>query len=270
MASEVEEQEVIFSKSNRPQVIYEQSRANVLYGMGVIFALAIIFLIYKISIGSVNKSTVKTITPVAKKETFLAVNKLKTYAKDLGLNTETFNKCLDSNEKAVAVNDDVVYGQDLLLAGAPVFFVNGQLLAGNLSYEVFKEVIDAQISGTSSAECGNYSPELQKLCSNPKKKIFVPKAIEINASDSPSIGAPNGKVIITEFSDFQCSFCAKADKVMKQILEQYQEDVTLYFKQYPLTLDHLDSQKAAEASLCAEDQGKFWEWQDKIFSLYDN
>ncbi len=75
----------------------------------------------------------------------------------------------------------------------------------------------------------------------------------------------SGEIVIVEYSDFQCSFCARATPTVKKILEEYGNDVKLYYKHFPLSQIHPDAQKAAEASECAADQGMFWEYHDKLF-----
>ena len=82
-------------------------------------------------------------------------------------------------------------------------------------------------------------------------------------------GAKNGKVTIVEFSDFECPYCIRAYPTVKQILNEYKNDVTLYFKNFPLVQIHPNAAKTAEASLCAADQGKFWEFHDKKQKLSD-
>jgi len=89
--------------------------------------------------------------------------------------------------------------------------------------------------------------------------------IESIADDDPVRGDSNAKVTIVEFSDFQCPFCAKAYPTVKQTLETYSGKVRLVYRDFPLSSTHPLAQKAAEASECAEEQGKFWEYHDKLF-----
>ena len=197
----------------------------------------------------------------------LEVKALKVYAKELKLNTSTFNKCLDSGEKAKQVAAETQYGSSVGVQGTPGFFINGKFLAGAFPFAMFKEIIDKEIAGTGTEVCTDYSTDLQTYCSDPQQKSFDPVAKKIEVGDSKPTGATNPKVIIVEFSDFQCPYCIRAYPVVEQILSQYKNDVALYFKQFPLTQIHPFAQKAAEASLCAADQGKFWQWHNKIFGL---
>lgn len=81
-------------------------------------------------------------------------------------------------------------------------------------------------------------------------------------------GAHAAKVTIVEYSDFECPFCARAEPTIKQILEKYPDDVQLVYKHFPLP-SHSNSWKAAEASECAAEQGKFWEYHDILFENQD-
>lgn len=91
-----------------------------------------------------------------------------------------------------------------------------------------------------------------------------PIRVEV-AATGPSRGPANAPVTIVEFSDFQCPFCSRLTPTIKQVEEKYGDKVRVVFRQYPLPF-HQNAQKAAEASLCAADQGKFWELHDAMFA----
>ncbi len=84
----------------------------------------------------------------------------------------------------------------------------------------------------------------------------------------PSKGPDTAKVVIVEFSDFQCPFCSRAATTVDQVMEQYAGKVKLVFRQFPLDF-HAEAPKAAEAGLCADDQKKFWEMHDAMFKNQD-
>ncbi|MEK7110087.1 MAG: thioredoxin domain-containing protein [Patescibacteria group bacterium] len=252
--------------SSQSPVPYSQPNNNVLYVMMGVITLFLVFMTVKmfalekkIASGSTGG------TAAVQQESVISVPNLKKYAKELGLNTGKFNKCLDSSEKKKLVEKDTAYGQSLGVQGTPGFFINGQFLAGAFPFPLFKEIIDKQIAGTASSDCTAYSTELQKYCSDPVNKAFDPAAKEVDVKDMLATGAKNGKVTIVEFSDFECPYCIRAYPTVKQILSEYKNDVTLYYKNFPLVQIHPNAAKTAEASLCAADQGKFWEFHDKVF-----
>lgn len=87
---------------------------------------------------------------------------------------------------------------------------------------------------------------------------------------STILGNPDAKISIVEFGDYQCTFCYKFhDETMKIILEQYVMDgeVNFVYKDFPL--NGAPSIMASEASYCAQDQGKFWEYHDLIYENWE-
>jgi len=80
----------------------------------------------------------------------------------------------------------------------------------------------------------------------------------------PSRGPEDAKVTIVEFSDFECPFCGRASATVDQVMQAYPGKVRLVFRHYPLSF-HPNAQKAAEASMCANDQKRFWEYHDLLF-----
>lgn len=84
------------------------------------------------------------------------------------------------------------------------------------------------------------------------------------AGDGPSFGPADAKVAIVEYSDFECPFCSRAAAAVKQLKERYGDKVRFVFRQYPLPM-HSNAQVAAEASLAAHAQGKFWALHDAMF-----
>lgn len=94
--------------------------------------------------------------------------------------------------------------------------------------------------------------------------------VEVAVSPSdPVKGNPQAKITIVEFSDFQCPFCGNVEPTLKKILETYGDQVKLVYKNYPLPF-HENAENAALATLCAKEQGKFWEYHDKLFDNQDS
>lgn len=87
--------------------------------------------------------------------------------------------------------------------------------------------------------------------------------------DGPSKGPKTAPVTIVEFGDFECPPCGKAYPVLKKVRENYGDEVRVVFRHFPLSF-HDNAQKAGEASMCAADQGKFWEMHDKMFENQKN
>jgi predicted DsbA family dithiol-disulfide isomerase len=83
-------------------------------------------------------------------------------------------------------------------------------------------------------------------------------SIEIKRGNSISLGPEDAPVTLVAFMDFQCPFCPKAFSILRDVLDQYPDEVNLIFKHFPLK-KHTYAEKAALASLSAYRQGKFLE-----------
>jgi predicted DsbA family dithiol-disulfide isomerase len=93
--------------------------------------------------------------------------------------------------------------------------------------------------------------------------LLLPK-VEV-AAVGPSRGDAKAPITIVEFSDFECPFCGRAEDAVKKVLSTYGGKVRLVYRDYPLPF-HGHAQKASEAALCAQDQGKYWEMHEKLFA----
>ncbi|MGH2414746.1 MAG: DsbA family protein, partial [Microcystaceae cyanobacterium] len=84
--------------------------------------------------------------------------------------------------------------------------------------------------------------------------------------ESPTMGSSESKVLLVEFSDFQCPYCAQAHETLKQFMAKHKNEVTLVYKHFPLTPIHSQAMPAATAAWAAQQQVKFWEYQDAVFT----
>lgn len=84
--------------------------------------------------------------------------------------------------------------------------------------------------------------------------------------DSPVLGSKAQKLVLAEFSDFQCPFCAKAHGAVNQFMAKHGDQVTLTFKHFPLTDIHPQAMAAAQAAWAAGQQDKFWPYHDRLFA----
>ena len=98
-------------------------------------------------------------------------------------------------------------------------------------------------------------------------ETFVePFRLEVASAGYPSMGPSDAPITIVEFSDFQCPYCSGVLPTLEKVNEEYGDRVRIVFRQFPLLNIHPQAQKAAEASLCAFDQDKFWEMHDAMFA----
>src|SRR5205807_2118366 len=106
----------------------------------------------------------------------------------------------------------------------------------------------------------------QELLAKSDVRIFLrPPRQTIDLGNSPRRGPAGAPVTILEFSDFQCPYCKHIQGVLKAVAEKYGDKISMVYKDFPLEELHADAQPAAQASHCAEDQGKFWTYHDALF-----
>ncbi|WP_414576495.1 DsbA family protein [Anabaena sp. CCY 9402-a] len=103
---------------------------------------------------------------------------------------------------------------------------------------------------------------------NQSRQVFLedlqanPEAVIAN---SPTMGTIPAKNVLIEFSDFQCPYCAEAHKKLQDLLVKHRNEVTLVYKNLPLPT-HSEALSAAKAAWAANQQGKFWEYHDALFT----
>jgi protein-disulfide isomerase len=95
---------------------------------------------------------------------------------------------------------------------------------------------------------------------------FTKEVIEIIHPRDVFVGPKDAPVTLMEFGEYENEECAKANEVVKQLLEKYQGKIKFNFRHFPLTLIHQRSMKASESAVAAAQSGKFWEMHNVLFS----
>lgn len=95
---------------------------------------------------------------------------------------------------------------------------------------------------------------------------YQPFRMEFDHAGAATKGNPNAKVTLVEFSDFQCPFCERFVQTLKQVERTFGDSVYIVYRHFPLTNIHPFAYKAAEASMCANEQGRFWQMHDLLFA----
>jgi protein-disulfide isomerase len=145
--------------------------------------------------------------------------------------------------------------------------------------DIAQEVVSTQIAALPTSSGSTVSDaQMQQIIDdtvNTKVAALIPTATPIPPTptviprgvaeeDDPYRGPADAPVVIVEFSDFQCHYCGVwYQETLPQILEAYPTEVKFVYRDFPIFGD--DSVRAAMASECAEDQGKFWEMHNRLF-----
>jgi protein-disulfide isomerase len=193
---------------------------------------------------------------------------LERYAAEMGLNMKKFNQALDKKTYEEQIAADQELSELVEARGTPNHFVNGRKLNGAKPFEDFKIIIDEEIK--KSAKRLEGGAKLESLYEDIIKngKLFNPLDPAVkqitSAADDARKGKQEARIQIVEFSDFECPYCSRVGGPLKQLQSKYPNDVAVSFKQFPLGF-HKNAQKAAEASLAANAQGRFWDMHDIMF-----
>lgn len=89
---------------------------------------------------------------------------------------------------------------------------------------------------------------------------------QVSVAGEPFRGSEKAPVTIVKFEDYQCPFCKQVQPTFNDLLSRYNGKVRLVHKDLPLESLHPQARQAAEAARCAYEQGKFWEYHDKLYA----
>jgi protein-disulfide isomerase len=204
---------------------------------------------------------------------------LEKYAREAGMNVAKWKKDIEDPEIDKLIAADQTLANNVGANGTPTFFINGRELSGAQPTPAFEAIIDEEIKKADALLKKGTKPDqlYEKLmAATIAAAPTAPAAaaapagpaagpVKIDLGSSPVKGSSTAKVTVVAFSDFQCPFCSRAVPTMKQIEDTYKNKVRIAFKNLPLPF-HDHAQMAAEASLAAHEQGKFWEYHDKLFA----
>lgn len=195
------------------------------------------------------------------------VDTFKGYAKELELDQDAFAACLDSGRTSEAIDADLSAGLAQGVRGTPTFFLNGNMLVGAQPYEAFAQAFDALLAGepmpTPESAEGQipYWATAEGMSPDPDRPGYT-------LAGDPFKGDPAAPVVLIEFSDFQCPYCAVYVKDTEpQIEKNYIEPgkVRVIFKHFPVP-GHGNAPFAAVVAECAGQQGQFWQMHDRLFA----
>jgi protein-disulfide isomerase len=121
---------------------------------------------------------------------------------------------------------------------------------------------------------GRAQPSAAAVAAQPAGPVAtaVPQYVryKIPTDGYPSIGPADAPITLVEFADFQCPYCRQWEQQTYQpLLQAYPGKIRFVYRDFPLTSIHPNAMPAAEAAQCANEQGKFWDFHDKLFGGQD-
>lgn len=127
------------------------------------------------------------------------------------------------------------------------------------------------IASTSQPETDNplagFSTKDQTSIGLIGKTISGPATVA--TSDDPAIGNASAALTIVAFEDFQCPFCGEMFPIIREIIAKYESKVRFIYRDFPNVDIHPEALGAAEAGECADEQGKFWPFHDRLYQNQD-
>jgi protein-disulfide isomerase len=201
---------------------------------------------------------------------------LEKIAQDLKLDMNKFRADLDSKKFAAKVQADSAAGSGFGANGTPTFFINGRQFVGAQPFPAFKAVIDEELARADKLLAEGTKPDqlYERLLATAQAPAAAPIAPaapaepavvkDIQLAQAPVKGPKNAPVTIVAFSDFECPFCSRVVPTLSQLEQEYKGKIKVAFKHQPLPF-HANAKIAAAASMAANEQGKFWEYHDKLF-----
>ena len=202
---------------------------------------------------------------------------LEKSAQELGMDVARFKKDMADPATDKSIAADQALASSVGADGTPAFRINGREISGAQPFPAFQAIIDDEIKkademlkkGVPAAQLYDKLTAANVAAAPPAPAAgaapAAPTKQDVKIGAAPVKGPKSAPVTLVAFSDFQCPFCSRAVPVLKQIEETYKGKVRIAFKHLPLPF-HDKAELAAEASMAANEQGKFWEYHDKLFA----
>jgi protein-disulfide isomerase len=118
---------------------------------------------------------------------------------------------------------------------------------------------------TSSSEPAVEMPQANAEASSASQQVV---RYDVPVDDDPMLGADDAPITIVEFSDYECPYCRQwHSEVYSQLIDTYGDQIRFVYRDFPLESIHSNANSAAQAANCANEQGVFWDYHDKLFSM---
>ena len=175
---------------------------------------------------------------------------LEVEAEKRGISTE---ELLDQETAGAEVSDQEI----------DAFYEENKARLGDRTLEQMREQLRRGLAGRARAQ--KRADFVKSLRKDADVEILIEKArIEVEAVGHYK-GPEGAPVTIIEFSDYQCPYCKRAEPTVRAVLERFPTEVRYVYRHFPLDSIHPQARGASEAAICAEDQGRFWEYHDLLF-----
>jgi protein-disulfide isomerase len=192
-------------------------------------------------------------------------------ASEAGANADKAKSAIANKTHKKDIDADTDVAEDFQVQGTPNFFIDGRHLVGAQPQENFFKIIDEEIAKAQGLVSKGVKPsELYDTLVKDGKGPPPPEMKDVPASlpaNDPARGSEKAKVVIHEWSDFQCPYCGRVEPTVQEMMKDYGDRVKFVWHDLPLPM-HPKAPLAAEAGREAFKQKgpkAFWEMHDKMF-----
>lgn len=177
---------------------------------------------------------------------------LQAEAKKKGVTSEALLKQIETSVPKVSENE------------ARTFYEMQKKRFGDKSFDEVKTQLMGQMATQKRMTAINDFYEGLKKTSKVTINLERPR-INVSVDDDPSQGTKGAPITLIEFSDYQCPFCKKTRGTISQLMTDYSGKINYVFRDFPLSF-HSQAKGAANAANCANEQGKYWDYNKALWN----
>lgn len=183
------------------------------------------------------------------------------YAKEIGLDADAFTACVESGKYEDKINKQMADGQAAGVSGTPGNIIldvksgKGIVISGAQPLANFKKTIDAMLKDPVAA------------MKAPGVTLAGP-VIPVSSTEDYIRGAPNAKIALIEYSDYECPFCHSVHPTYQQLMKDYDGKVMWVYRHFPLSF-HQEAMPLAMGAECAGELGgsdAYWAFTDMVMT----
>jgi protein-disulfide isomerase len=192
-------------------------------------------------------------------------------AAQLGSRPDRVRTAIEKHTHRRAIDEDMALSDDLQAEGTPHFFIDGRRLVGSQPKAKFEAIIDEEIKKAQDLVAAGTKPQdVYQALTKDGQGPPPPETRDLPASlppGDPWRGAAKPKVVVHEWSDFQCPFCARVEPTMAELLQEYGTRVRVVWHDLPLPMHEMApvAAQAAREALAQKGMKAFWSMHDTMF-----
>jgi protein-disulfide isomerase len=193
-------------------------------------------------------------------------------AAQLGARPDRVKTAIEKQTHRRAIEDDLSLSDDLQADGTPHFFIDGRRLVGSQPTERFEAIIDEELKKAADVIAHGTKPgDVYDALTHDGQGPPPPEMRDLPASlptSGPSRGNPKAKVVVHEWSDFQCPFCARVEPTISELMSEFGTRILFVWHDLPLPM-HPSAPLAAQAAreaLRQKGEKAFWSLHDTMFA----